>query len=147
MENPHDRSDRFELIAVCDGDVLTRLANKVLADDPPLSVLQEPTPQLVMHQVVEPVERRPFNLGEVVVTPAEVVLGDDRGFAMIPGKNEQAAFSGAIVDAAIAGGHRLTDDIVTRLRDVAENRRSDRAHSWAESKHTAVEFETMEDEL
>ncbi|MFC4246879.1 phosphonate C-P lyase system protein PhnG [Natribaculum luteum] len=147
MENPHDRSDRFELIAACDGDVLARLANQVLADDPSLSVLQEPTPQLVMQQVVEPVERRPFNLGEVVVTPAEVKLGDERGFAMVSGKDERGALSGAIVDAAVAGGHRLADDIATRLGEVATNHQEERAREWAESKHTAVEFETMEDDL
>ncbi|TMT81538.1 phosphonate C-P lyase system protein PhnG [Haloterrigena sp. H1] len=147
MENPHDRSDRFELIAACDGDVLTQLANEVLADDPPLSVLQEPTPQLVMQRVVEPVEKRPFNLGEVVVTPAEVELDEGRGFAMVPGKNERAALSGAIVDAAVAGGHQLADDIATRLRSVAEDRQADRERAWAERTHTAVEFETMEDDL
>lgn len=146
MVDPYDRSDRFELIAGCDGATLARFANDVLEDDPPLAVRQDPRPQLVMQQVVEPVERRPFNLGEVVVTPAEVELDGHRGFAMLPGKAERAALSGAIVDAAVAGGHRLTDEITTTLTDVATAQRARRQQAWAESKHTTVDFETMEDE-
>lgn len=146
MVDPHDRSDRFELIAGCDGATLARFANDVLEDDPPLSVRQDPRPQLVMQRVVEPVERRPFNLGEVVVTPAEVELDGHRGFAMLPGKAERAALSGAIVDAAVAGGHPLTEAITTELTDVATDRRASRRQAWAQSKHTAVDFGTMEDE-
>ena len=146
MVDPHDRSDRFELIADCDGATLARFANDVLEDDPPLAVRQEPRPQLVMQQVVEPVERRPFNLGEVVVAPAEVELDGHRGFARLPGKAERAALSGAIVDAAVAGGHRLTEAITTTLADVAADRAASRRQAWAESKHTTVDFETMEDE-
>ncbi|GGN97486.1 MULTISPECIES: phosphonate C-P lyase system protein PhnG [Haloarcula] len=146
MVDPHDRSDRFELVAACEGATLARFADDVLEDDPPLSVRQDPKPQLLMQRVVEPVERRPFNLGEVVVTPAEVTLDGHRGFAMVPGKAERAALSGAIVDAAVAGGHPLTEDIVAELRRVADRHERERARAWAESKHTTVDFETMEDE-
>ncbi|MFB6123666.1 MAG: phosphonate C-P lyase system protein PhnG [Haloferacaceae archaeon] len=143
--NPKDRSDRFELIAACDGDVLAGFADDVLASDPPLRVLQEPRPQLLMQRVVEPVERRPFNLGEVVVTPAEVVLDGVRGFAMLAGKAERAALSGAVVDAAVAGGHELSDRMTAALERAATDRERKREREWRESRHTTVEFETMED--
>jgi alpha-D-ribose 1-methylphosphonate 5-triphosphate synthase subunit PhnG len=146
MVDPHDRSDRFELIAACETGTLAGFANEVLEDDPPLSIRQEPQPQLLMHQVREPVQRRPFNLGEVLVTPAEVELEGERGFAMLPGKAERGALSGAIVDAAVAGNHELTPEIVTNLEQVADRRRKQRQRDWARSKHTAVEFETMEDQ-
>lgn len=146
MADPHDRSDRFELIAACEAETLGRFANDVLADDPPLFVRQEPRPQLIMQQVREPVERRPFNLGEVLVTPAEVDLDGARGFAMVPGKSERAALSGAIVDAAVAGGHKTTADIVEALEDVDARRREQRRRTWAESKHTTVDFQSMEGE-
>ena len=146
MADPHDRSDRFELIAACEGETLGRFANDVLADDLSLFVRQEPRPQLIMQQVREPVERRPFNLGEVLVTPAEVDLDGVRGFAMVPGKSERAALSGAIVDAAVAGGHRATADIVEALEDVDARRREQRRRTWAESKHTTVDFQSMEGE-
>ena len=144
MVDPYDRTDRFELIAGCGEATLAGLANDVLADDPQLDVRQEPRPQLLMQRVREPVERRPFNLGEVLVTPAEVKLDDTRGFAMVPGKAERAALSGAIADAAVAAGHEATADIVAALREAATHRRERRQTAWAESKHTAVEFETME---
>ena len=144
MVDPHDRADRFELIAACEENTLARFADDVLEDDPSLSVRQEPRPQLLMQQVREPVERRPFNLGEVLVTPAEVELDGTRWFAMVPGKAERAALSGAIVDAAVAADHSATPSIVDALEQVRARRRERRRTEWAESKHTAVEFETME---
>lgn len=147
MNDAYNRSDRFELIAACDEDSLAQLANKVLKTGPDLTVLQEPKPQLLMQRVREPVEHRPFNLGEVVVTPAEVKLGEERGFAMHPGKAERAALSGAIVDAAVAARHDVSDDIVTELTATSETQTAERTHEWSESQHTTVAFETMEDEL
>ncbi|GAB3691317.1 hypothetical protein GCM10028857_28550 [Salinarchaeum chitinilyticum] len=147
MHDPPDRSKRFEQIAVCDGDSLERLADQVLSDDPSFRVLQEPRPQLVMQRIREPVEHRPFNLGEVVVTPAEVSLDGTRGFAMVPGKAERSALSGAVVDAAIAAGHPITPEAATALADAERERNAEREREWAESKHTTVTFDTMEDEL
>lgn len=147
MKDAHNRSDRFELIAACDETVLARFANEVLETDPPLSILLEPTPQLLMQQVREPVECRPFNLGEVVVTPSEVELDGERGFAMYPGKAERAALSGAIVDAAVAGDHERTPAMVDELEAVATRREAERRQEWSESRHTTVDFETIEEEL
>lgn len=144
MSDPYDRADRFELIAGCEGDVLAELANDVLADDPPLEVRQEPTPQLLAQRVREPVEERPFTLGEVVVTPAEVRVDDARGFAMIAGKAERAALSGAIVDAAVAGEHPLSEEIAAELVAAGEDHAAERRRERAESRHTVVEFDSME---
>ncbi|GGN21510.1 phosphonate C-P lyase system protein PhnG [Halarchaeum nitratireducens] len=147
MDTADDRTERFERIASTEADVLGDLADDVLASDPSFTVLQEPNPQLLMQRVREPVEHRPFNLGEVVVTPAEVEVNGGRGFAMYPGKAERAALSGAIVDAAVDAGHPVTGRIREELAAAAERRRSDRNHEWAESQYTAVDFETMEDDL
>lgn len=51
MADPHDRSDRFELIAACEGEQLAGFANEVLEDDPPLSIRQDPRPKLLMQRV------------------------------------------------------------------------------------------------
>lgn len=146
MHDPPDRSERFERIAACDADVLESLADRVLADDPEFRVLQEPRPQLVMQRVREPVEHRPFNLGEVVVTPAEISLDGTRGFAMVPGKNERGALSGAVVDAAVAAGHPLSAEVAEELAAAQAEREAERQREWAESRHTTVSFEAMEDE-
>jgi alpha-D-ribose 1-methylphosphonate 5-triphosphate synthase subunit PhnG len=145
MQSP-DRSERFERIAACEADVLEGLADRVLADDPPFEVLQEPRPQLVMQRVREPVEHRPFNLGEVVVTPAEVRVDGDRGFAMVPGKDERGALSGAVVDAAVAADHPITPEAAAALAEATAEREAEREREWARSRHTTVEFEAMEDE-
>jgi alpha-D-ribose 1-methylphosphonate 5-triphosphate synthase subunit PhnG len=147
MSTTADRTERFERIAGCDGDRLADLADAVLASGSTLAVVQEPRPQLCLQRVREPVERRPINIGEVVVTPAEVELDGARGFAMVPGKAERAALSGAIVDAAVAGDHEQHDAIVDELAAAAEKRAAERQREYAESRHTTVEFETMEDEL
>jgi alpha-D-ribose 1-methylphosphonate 5-triphosphate synthase subunit PhnG len=145
MDDPHERGDRFELIAVCEGETLAELANEVLAGDPPFGVLQEPRPQLVMQRVREPVEHRSFNLGEVVVTPAEVRVGEAEGFAMRPGKAERHALSGAIVDAAVAGDHPLSERITTALAAAGRAFERERRASWAQSRHTTVDFGVMEE--
>jgi alpha-D-ribose 1-methylphosphonate 5-triphosphate synthase subunit PhnG len=146
MAEPHDRSDRFELIAACGGETLVRLADDVLDGQTPVRVLQEPKSQLLMQQVREPVERRPFNLGELLVTTAEVECAGERGFAMVPGKAESKAVSGAIVDAAVAAGHEAAPHICETLTDAASDRSKRRRRQWNESRATTVAFETMEDE-
>jgi len=146
MDDPGDRTDRFELLAAADPETLADLAEAVLATDPALSVRREPRPQLLVSRVREPVEGRPFTLGEVVATPAEVTLEGAKGFAMVPGKAERAALSGAIVDAAVAGGHPVASEITERLAAVGERERERRRRDWAETTHTAVEFGTMEEQ-
>ncbi|WP_440765515.1 phosphonate C-P lyase system protein PhnG [Natronorubrum sp. DTA7] len=141
-----DRSARFEAIATCDEVTLVELADDVLEADPDLAVVQEPKPQLVMQRVVEPVESRPFNLGEVLVTAAEVRLDGAKGFAIVGGKAEHAALAGAVVDAAAAGDRPEAPAIERTLQEAVDARADDHARTWAESAETTVEFETMEDE-
>jgi alpha-D-ribose 1-methylphosphonate 5-triphosphate synthase subunit PhnG len=141
-----DRSTRFEAIAVCDETTLVAVADEVLEADPDLDVVQEPKPQLVMQRVVEPVESRPFNLSEVLVTAAEVRLDSAKGFAMVGGKAEHAALAGAVADAAVAGDRPEASAIERVLEEAVDARETDRARTWAESAETTVEFETMEDE-
>ncbi len=145
MEDVHDRNDRFEMIAVCDDETLVGHADAILDGSTPVRIRQEPTPKLVMQRVREPVEGRPFNLGEVLVTSAEVELGDARGFAMVGGKAEAKAVSGAIVDAAVAAGHPRAGAIAADLEAAADAREQRRRREWAESRATTISFDTMED--
>lgn len=145
MTDPYDRSDRFELIAACDDETLVEHADAVVDGDTEVRILQAPTPRLVMQQVTEPVQRQPFNLGEVLVTAAEVALDDEKGFAMVPGKAEKPALSGAVLDAAVASEHPRSADIVAALEAAAERRDSDRREQWGLARETTVDFEEMED--
>lgn len=65
---------------------------------------------------------------------------------MVPGKNERAALSGAIVDAAVAASHDRTPAIVESLQAAGTRQRDQRRRSWAESRHTTVDFRTMENQ-
>jgi len=144
MVDPHDRTERFELIAACEQSALVAHADAVV-EDATVEVLQAPTPQLVMQRVVEPVNHQPFNLGEVVVTAAEVALDGAQGFAMVPGKAEKPALSGAVVDAAIESGHPRADAMIETLGADATERERARREQWARRKRTAVDFDEMED--
>jgi len=145
MPDPYDRSDRFELIAACDAETLVSHADTVVEDGVEVRVLQAPTPQLIMQQVIDPVDHQPFNLGEVLVTAAEVELRETKGFAMRPGKAEKPALSGAVVDAAVESDHPHTDAMVRSLSQAAAERSRDRRKRWGQTRNTAVDFDEMED--
>lgn len=133
------------MIAACDGETLVDLAETVLDGETGVRILQAPKPKLVMQRVREPVHNEPFNLGEVLVTPAEVELDGERGFAMVAGRAEAPAVSGAIVDAAVAADHPRADRIKETLVAGMTERAARRQRQWAESRATTIEFETMED--
>jgi alpha-D-ribose 1-methylphosphonate 5-triphosphate synthase subunit PhnG len=133
------------MIAACEGRTLVDLAETVLDGETPVRVLQAPKPQLVMQRIREPVHGEPFNLGEVLVTPAEVELDGERGFAMVAGRAEAPAVSGAIVDAAVAADHPRADWIKRELEEGMTERSERRQRQWAESRATTIEFETMEE--
>lgn len=137
------------MIAVCDEEPLVELAESVLDSKVEVEILQKPKPQLVMQRVKEPVEGKPFNLGEVLVTAAEVKIDGKKGFAMVAGKADRKALSGAIVDAAVEAEHPATDVDTTEqvLESGLKERDEERRARWSESRATAVEFESMEDEL
>lgn len=145
MRDPYDRSDRFELLAACDAETLVDHADDVIEGGAEVCILQAPRPQLVMQQVVDPVARQPFNLGEVLVTASEVELDGQRGFAMRPGKAEKPALSAAVVDAAVENEHPLAEEIVASLSAAATERERERRQRWGETRRTTVEFEEMED--
>ncbi|WP_254546771.1 phosphonate C-P lyase system protein PhnG [Halomarina pelagica] len=146
MADPHDRADRFELIAACDERTLVGLADDLLDGTTPVRLLREPTPQLLMQRVREPVYRRAFNLGEVLVTAAEVEYAGARGFAMVAGKAESKAVAGAIVDAAVDADHGTAARVCATLTASAADREAARRRQWNESRATTVAFETMEGE-
>jgi len=145
MADPHDRSDRFEMLAACDAETLVGHADAVVEGGATVRVLQAPTPQLIMQQVREPFTREPFNLGEVLVTAAEVELDGERGFAMRPGKAEKPALSGAVLDAAVESGHPHSPQITSSLAAAADERDQDRRERWGVARETVVEFDEMED--
>jgi alpha-D-ribose 1-methylphosphonate 5-triphosphate synthase subunit PhnG len=79
------------------------------------------------------------------VTAAEVELRGENGFAMVPGKAEKPALSGAVLDAAVESGHPYAPEIVSMLQAAAATREQARRTRWGETRATTVDFEEMED--
>ena len=68
-------------------------------------VIKTPRQELVMFQVEESVEKIDFNVGEILVTSAEVRVEDTMGYAMIMGTNENKALDCALLMAVFEAEH------------------------------------------
>lgn len=137
-----NREQRLEAMAAADAAAIVALADDVL-ETFDVEVTRGPSVGLLMVRVEEPADRLPFNFTEVTVAEAEVAAGEHRGYAMVMGKSMEHALAAAILDAAVAADHPLTDRIDTFLADAttAEERRW--AARWAEIAPTRVQFEDV----
>ena len=155
-----DREQRAELLALADPTAIVDLAERALALSEirdRLVVIQPAETGLVMLQVREPVCSERFHLGEVVVTRAEVAVGEAHGWSMRLGGDGHAALGAAICDAvaelvAAAGssGSVTTgtvgvalevDELCRRTRDQGE---AARHREWDELAPTVVQFEELD---
>ena len=102
-----------------------------------------PTVGLLMVRVEEPADRLPFNFTEVTVAEAEVSAGEHRGYAMVMGKSMEHALAAAVLDAAVAADHPLSDRIDLYLRDADRAEERGWAARWAEVAPTRVRFEDV----
>jgi phosphonate C-P lyase system protein PhnG len=155
-----DREQRAELLAVADPAAIIDLAERALAVHEirdVLVVIQPAETGLVMLQVREPVCSERFHLGEVVVTRAEVAVGEAHGWSMRLGSDGHAALGAAICDAvaelvaatgsggpvaAGAVGVALeVDELCRRTRDQGE---MERRREWDELAPTVVQFEELD---
>lgn len=138
-----DRNRRFEAIAVCEGDVLRQLAERVLGGASVVNVLREPAPGMVMMQARESAQGAVFNLGEVTVAEAEVEVDGQRGYALCMGLDAARALAGAIVDAgaeALPGLRPVIEAALTQAIAADEARRRAR---WQRVAGTRVEFDEI----
>jgi len=89
----------------------------------------------------------PFYLGEVLVTEAEVALGEHRGYGMVCGDAPEQALLAAVVEAAESAGQRLAlesiFDFIARLEGRDAARRTETAKLVAA---TQVRFAAMKKE-
>jgi alpha-D-ribose 1-methylphosphonate 5-triphosphate synthase subunit PhnG len=150
--DPSDSSTRrVELLAVAEVAELVELSERVLARpgiSDELAVLHRPETGTVVLQVREPVCRERFYLGEVVVTRAEVAIGDARGWAMRMGTDRVAALAAAICDAIAettrADWRDLAAEVESLCARTSERHASADSHEWAELAPTAVSFEALD---
>ncbi|MGW3954575.1 phosphonate C-P lyase system protein PhnG [Streptomyces sp. NPDC004752] len=137
-----DRDTRVGLLARADRDALVQAADACLGELE-ASTLSGPQLGTVLLQVREPIERRRFYLGDVLVTEVRLRLGEHVGWAMRLGDDPEATVAAAVCDAAFyAGGdHRARVlELCTRTRGELSAQRS---AEMADISATAVAFEEL----
>ncbi|RZN38296.1 MAG: phosphonate C-P lyase system protein PhnG [Methanosarcinales archaeon] len=137
-----NRDKRFELIARADSERICEIAERILADTA-VEVIKKPMGGMIMMRFRDTAEKCIFNLGEVLVTEAEVRINEELGYAMIIGKNPESALAGAILDAAVESGHPITPEIMDLLKSEELRINKELQKTWAKVATTKVDFEVM----
>ncbi|MEA3324814.1 MAG: phosphonate C-P lyase system protein PhnG [Euryarchaeota archaeon] len=137
-----NRDKRFELIARADSERICEIAERILADTT-VEVIKKPSSGMIMMRFRDTAEKYIFNLGEVLVTEAEVRIGSELGYAMVMGRGPEAALAGAILDAAVESGHLLAPEIIDLLKGEEGRLKEELQKTWAEVATTKVDFEVM----
>jgi alpha-D-ribose 1-methylphosphonate 5-triphosphate synthase subunit PhnG len=139
-----DVHERSGLLAMTDPVDLIALADHLIDVHGEPSIVHPPETALLAMQVREPVVCERFQIGDVLVTSAEVVIAGAEGWAMRMGGDRAATLAAAIC-AGVADhgldGSGLVDDLCRRTADRIER---ERLHEWAELAATAVEFEELD---
>jgi alpha-D-ribose 1-methylphosphonate 5-triphosphate synthase subunit PhnG len=136
-----NREERFELITISEGTKICALAEEIMKNTE-VRVVKEQI-GMIMARTKESVEGMVFNLGEVLVTEAEVEIKNKLGYAMVLGLEPEKARAGAILDAAVEANHLLKDKILETLKEERKNAEERRRKLWGMVKPTRVEFEVM----
>jgi alpha-D-ribose 1-methylphosphonate 5-triphosphate synthase subunit PhnG len=110
------RMSPSEVIAEGRLEAITRIGEYV-ATRARVRVVRPPRPAMVMVRHVDPLERTPFHLGEAYVTECEVEVDGVPGYGCCTGREEARALAGAIVDAAVGGGHALASEVFAMVAD------------------------------
>jgi len=136
-----NREERFEIIAVSEKASILELAEEILKDTE-VKILKEQT-GMIMARASDSVVGAVFNLGEVLVTEAEVEIGGEKGYAMVLGMEPEKACAGAILDAAVETNHPLKNKISETLEEERKKTKERKRKLWGVVKPTKVEFEVM----
>jgi phosphonate C-P lyase system protein PhnG len=132
----------FERIMQGDPSDISQLANK-LRDSIQHEVIKAPKKELVMFQAEESVEKIDFNVGEVLVTSAEVRVKDAIGYSMIMETDEQNALDCALLMAIYEAGLPQMKD-VEHLAEVLHKKMAKQLREEREAvSSTRVDFEVM----
>lgn len=137
------RKRRTRVLVLGDPGLRHALAAEVLATSP-VEEIQKPRLGLLLTTVRESARRSLFHLGEVLVTEAKARLGDAPGLGLIQGRDTQAAWDLAVIDAAFAAQLPITQAWLPRL-EVAERDLEARLDQEQRAlAATRVEFETLD---
>ena len=143
------RAHRCELLALADRTDLLDLADDLLggrlrADHGDPDVHEPAEVGLVMMHVREPVAGTRFQLGEVVVSRAEVEWHGHVGWAMRLGTDRAAALSAALCDAAAEIDPVACRQVEELCLAVGARRRDEELREWSQLLTTRVAFEELD---
>lgn len=128
-----EAAERSELEAVLD-----RLWEKA-----PFAVLRPPQPALLLVAACDPFAT-PFYVGELLVTEAEVGLGDATGAATVCGDTPEGALLAAAAEAVDRSGHPAARGVLEAfLRHLAPRRRRELQETDHFAAATRVRFDSM----
>ena len=137
------REGRAGLLALAGSAELVALADGCLADGVRLTVLVAPEVGCVATEVLEPVGRERFLLGDVLACRAEVELAGSRGWAMRLGDDRVAVLAAAVCDAEVEAGRPMAAAVEALCRRVADRVAEADAAEWAALAPTVVAFEEL----
>ena len=141
---------RAQLLAIAAEHDVCELAEQLLADPAISDRLQVILPAetgTVVLEVREPVEEQRMLLADIVVSRAQVAVGEVIGWSMRLGTNRAAALAAAVCDAAaqLGGDSDEWSDAVDELcRLTARRRDAQAAEEWQAIAPTAVTFEEID---
>lgn len=138
-----DREKRLEILSKANEGLLVQMGDEI-SNTGDVTVIKEPTTGLFMMRALDPVTGDAFNLGEVLVTEAQVKVFDNIGHAIVMGRSPEKALAAAVIDAAIEGGHPLSSSIVGKLIKEERMLLEGRIREFKLTKKTAPDFDVME---
>ena len=136
------RRERFELIAAGNDATLREFAEWI-GSEVGFDMVRGPELGMVMMGAADVVGGIHFNLGEVLVTQAEVEVAGERGWFMAMGRDYARALDGAKLDAAAEAGLEIWRKAEEALLADRAARERERRRQWKKILRTKVDFEVM----
>jgi len=132
----------FEQLMQGDASDIAHLAN-MLRESIACEIVKGPMQELVMFQVEESVEKIDFNVGEILVTTAEVRVNDVIGYGMVMDVDEQKATDCAFL-MAVYESRSPEMQAVENLAEALARKTEKRMQEEKEIvSSTRVQFEVM----
>ena len=129
------------LLQNADNNELMALVEKIV-ESSSVSILANPAQQTLMVPVLDPVSKKKFYSGEILVTQAIVDIDGNKGWGMVMDKKADLALAVAICDAALAAGIKVAE--ITAIAEKAAEKLNIKLKSEAEkTSSTKVSFDIM----
>jgi alpha-D-ribose 1-methylphosphonate 5-triphosphate synthase subunit PhnG len=139
-----EREQRFEIMAAGPAEPLIAMADRLLEQNNSIEIIKEPRPAVMMLRARDTAQGQIFNLGEAIVTEAQVNYCGETGYLLVMGDNQLHALAGAMCDAAVEGNHPLSGDVLETLVLLTHLQKEQAAAEWNRIAPTAVNFDEME---